>query len=378
MKKIKIRNRKFSTKEIKFIINLRKKKTSIKKIGEFFGCSHGPITILLKKFGFCTKDIRICGKDIEKYVVRLYKTNKYTRDEICKKVGIGWTKYLSILNKNNLVFHSIDDRNIFNYVDTSEKAYVLGLLYTDGCNHYDLDTECYRFDIALHRQDSDLLNKVKKILKINNPLTKAGENCFCLSASSKQICEDLIKLGCYPKKSLIIKFPTENQVPRKFLPDFIRGVTDGDGYVAFINKDIKKSTCRIVIASGSPSFLFSLQWHLYYLYDISSSVYLGKKGTEKENSNRLEIFRRDDILQYYNLFYKNANVYMKRKRDRLIKFQKDKNRFNKFRPVYKTIDNIKYKRCYRCKKYKAPNDFHNCKSKWDGKTCECKKCCVIS
>jgi len=61
----------------------------------------------------------------------------------------------------------------------------------------------------------------------------------------------LIKLGCVPKKSLILTFPTEEQVPQEFIYDFIRGYIDGDGYIQY---DYIKHRYRIIIA-GTKAFL---------------------------------------------------------------------------------------------------------------------------
>ena len=42
---------------------------------------------------------------------------------------------------------------------------------------------------------------------------------------------DLNKLGVVERKSLILTFPTEQQVPKHLMPHFIRGYFDGDGSV---------------------------------------------------------------------------------------------------------------------------------------------------
>ena len=51
--------------------------------------------------------------------------------------------------------------------------------------------------------------------------------------------EDLIKLGCVPNKSLTVKFPTEEQVPKEFLSSFILGLIDGDGSIGIYKRKVK-------------------------------------------------------------------------------------------------------------------------------------------
>ena len=55
---------------------------------------------------------------------------------------------------------------------------------------------------------------------------------FC----SKEMATDLAKAGCYNKKSLTLKFPTEEQVPSKLIRHFLRGYVDGDGCLCCTEK----------------------------------------------------------------------------------------------------------------------------------------------
>ena len=48
------------------------------------------------------------------------------------------------------------------------------------------------------------------------------------SYNSKEIKKDLEQFGISSNKSLTVPFP---DVPKEFLPSFVRGVIDGDGWV---------------------------------------------------------------------------------------------------------------------------------------------------
>lgn len=67
-----------------------------------------------------------------------------------------------------------------------------------------------------------------------NKKNGAWEITICSSA----LADWLINIGCTPKKSLTMIFP---QVPDKYLPDFLRGVVDGDGWIS-MHLDKKKNT----------------------------------------------------------------------------------------------------------------------------------------
>lgn len=93
----------------------------------------------------------------------------------------------------------------FENIDTEEKAYWLGFLYADGCVGSAED----KIELGLAEQDFHHIEKFRDFIGINNkisyrPSTKSYRYSF-RSSSCKQ---DLIKQGCVPKKSLVLKYPT--------------------------------------------------------------------------------------------------------------------------------------------------------------------------
>ena len=126
----------------------------------------------------------------------------------------------------------------FDNIDTEEKAYFLGFLYADGYNF----TKRTRVLLGLQARDKEILEKLSSFLQPTKPLQfstkeydrKKGRNSqdqYVLVINSRHISERLVELGCVYKKSLILKFPTEDQVPNYLLRHFVRGYFDGDGCV---------------------------------------------------------------------------------------------------------------------------------------------------
>ena len=125
----------------------------------------------------------------------------------------------------------------FEVVDTEDKAYFLGFMYADGC--VTLKQSKYLImTISLQDRDKHILESFKRCMQFegNISLHKARDcnsrSQFCISISSKKLCTDLIKLGCNPRKTFTLKFPTEEQVPSHLIHHFIRGFFDGDGTLA--------------------------------------------------------------------------------------------------------------------------------------------------
>lgn len=78
--------------------------------------------------------------------------------------------------------------------------------------------------------------------------------------SNNEFKNDLIKLGCCPQKSLILKFPTAEQVPENFIIPFIRGYFDGDGCLSHVYSDTKKTRFTVSVGLiGTNNFLVGLE-----------------------------------------------------------------------------------------------------------------------
>jgi len=165
-----------------------------------------------------------------------------------------------------------------------DMAYVLGFWFADG---YMRKEKSYR--VTFSGKDKEIFVQILKAFNSNHPirLTDKEDDCYFISLCSKKLYEDLVKLGGLRCKSRVVNFP---YVPRKFLPDFIRGYFDGDGSVFFVEyvrtKDKRRTReLRTNFTSGSPKFLESLMRVLHNeiglpfkklgVYNAGSSLKLG-------------------------------------------------------------------------------------------------------
>lgn len=175
------------------------------------------------------------NKDHIKNIILLYKQGK-SCSAIAEIYNVNRETIRKYLHKNNIKIKSISNYrkyslniNFFDEINTEEKAYILGLLYADGCNSINMSG----VNLVLQEKDKTLLEKINQIIGSNKPLSFRKvpnrkdykcQNQFCLHISSKHICQRMIELGCPPKKSLILKFPTEKQVPLHLTWHFIRRI----------------------------------------------------------------------------------------------------------------------------------------------------------
>lgn len=216
-------------------------------------------------------------------------------DKFLKDEGILIRKTSEINRKNFF------NENYFEKIDTFDKAYFLGLLYADG-NVY---LKRNRVQINLATEDSYILSLFSKYINSTAKLYKDNNN-YKLILDSKIITNDLIKLGCIPSKSLILKFPTEQQVPKEYMSHFIRGYFDGDGCISI-------TKTKQVNITGSFDFINGLKEYLTKNENIKFGVF-NKRYKDNINSAGTINLSRFSHTDFFNYIYKNKNdLFLSRK-----------------------------------------------------------------
>lgn len=131
------------------------------------------------------------------------------------------------------------DSNYFEKIDTSVKAYWLGFLYADGYITKARSGSNRKVGISLAKIDRNLLELFLISLKSNSVINeykvssgyKVGAEYCRVIISDPKLASDLIKAGCVEQKTDVLKFPSEDIVPRYLQSHFIRGYFDGDGTI---------------------------------------------------------------------------------------------------------------------------------------------------
>lgn len=200
---------------------------------------------------------------------------------------------------------------------SSQMAYVLGFFTADGNlainpngYHYIEFNSCDRESIEIVR---NALNSRHKIAERNrNPKWKTS---YRIQIGSKEIFEDLVKLGMKLRKSNDICFPN---ITPSYLSDFVRGYFDGDGCVhigKYNRKDRPNPSWFFStrFTSGSRDFLEGL-WNS--LQGIISGGFIYKK-----NRGFDLVFSTHDSLDLFRFMYNNSDsgLLLKRKHDIFLK-----------------------------------------------------------
>ena len=204
----------------------------------------------------------------------------------------------------------------FEIIDTEEKAYWLGFLYADGS----VGSSEAKIELGLAEKDVKHIEKFRNFIGINNKISyREKTKSYRYSFRSQSCKEDLIKQGCIPKKSLILKFPTVDQVSLKLIKHFIRGYFDGDGW--FTNTD----NCFQVGLIGTEDFI---KGFLDNIKNINKDNKIF--NVHREDGAKRYIFSAyQDVLNFLNWIYKDANIYLDRKYEHYIDFINNGSKYHK-------------------------------------------------
>lgn len=195
------------------------------------------------------------------------------------------------------------NKNIFEIINTEEKAYWVGFLYADGY----VGLTDNRVELTLQLSD---VNHIKKFKTFLNSDCKISTNSYRsrLSIKDEKIKKDLINLGCTPQKSLTLKFPTNDKIPKELIRHFIRGYFDGDGSLCVTEKT------KSIDILGTYDFLYQLC--------LESNIATSKIYVSKSKSNkvfRIVLGSRLDLYNFSKYIYDDCNIYLDRKYEKFKK-----------------------------------------------------------
>jgi len=196
------------------------------------------------------------------------------------------------INKKALQFNE----NFFESIDSEDKAYWLGFIMADGCVSM---THSPKVVIKLAAKDRSHLIKWHKAI---NSCLKICDLTIGVHSQhySRKMCNDLINLGCTPRKSNTLIFPKINT---NLLNHLARGYFDGDGCASIT----KKKQLKISFV-GTEQFLSSLQSIL------GTKNKLRPTGTNK-TARVLEFHGNKKARSISDWLYADATIYLKRKKD---------------------------------------------------------------
>lgn len=263
----------------------------------------------------------------EEILVFIERQNGVKRVDILKKWGISGRHYKDIILKKGGVLKKIPSWYSFNIdyfekIDTEDKAYFLGFIVADGC------INSKKNSISIIQKETYILHEFKNYINFEGNIFNSNtSNISSITVTSSKTKSDLEKLGICSNKTYDVKYPS---ISEDLENHFMRGVFDGDGCISLrTDKRDNSQRGQVNICSGSYDFIKE-----YYSKLVKYANLSGKNSirTPKGSYYVIDWGGLTDVENIYNFLYKNASVYLRRKRqtfDKVVSITTEKNKYRK-------------------------------------------------
>jgi len=204
------------------------------------------------------------------------------------------------------------NENYFSNIDTCNKAYWLGFMYTDGY----VTTE-NRWGLELSIID---IEHMKKFLNefdcnINIKVRDRKNSTSCsFQIKNKIMFDNFVRCGVIKNKSTLLEFPPIDILPREFYLDFIRGLFDGDGSFVFykydrVRKDRNNKIYNTIYKESSfvcksESFIIKLKQTIFE----ETGVNFNLTCNSRDNLPTLRISKSKDLIKFIEYLYSNIDI----------------------------------------------------------------------
>jgi len=297
------------------IITLYNQGLSSAVIGKMIGSKAQTVTKYLKNAGIEIRGPKkILTEENKQEICELYKQGM-SMPKISDKYNVSGIR--RILKNNGIKIRSAEaahriypiNEDFFDSIDSEEKAYFLGFLYADGCNHKSANF----VTLGLEQTDKEILIKLSRLIYKENPeqhvktqdRTHEGKGITAyITIHSKHICEQLEKLGCMERKTFKIEYP--EWLPKNLNRHFIRGYFDGDGS---INVNLKKGYSSTFKITSTLQFVKKIDEIIRGDIDVHFCFYKAK------NSNVFDVSTSGNrqVVKILNWMYEESEIYLQRK-----------------------------------------------------------------
>lgn len=204
---------------------------------------------------------------------------------------------------------SIQDVSVFEDGLDLVRAYILGIIYSDGCLSYDKNSGSYRITISL--KDLEIIKILNKLM---TPRKKIYERngCYSIVSTNETDIEFLREMGMGERKSASLEYP---EICKDLESHFVRGFFDGDGSVYKSVTKNRSAHYTYVYANftcGSYDFIIDLRRAL-----TGEGIYttLQKDDRSKNGAYQLHMKNKNHVRKFADYIYQDSSLHMSRKYD---------------------------------------------------------------
>lgn len=313
----------FTKEEENQIIDMYKDNISIDDIIEYFRATEESIRFVLKAHQIDRK-YNTFTEELYERIEFLYSTG-LTGHQVARTLLLSTNSVTKILKKRNVKTRTQSEaqrryslnEHYFDVIDTPNKAYLVGLLYADGCNC----TSHHAVTLSLQEDDRDVVEFMKQELGYGGPIrvnklhdkNPRYKNQCVLCINDVHMSDRLEQLGVVDAKSLILTFP--DWLDKDLYQYFIAGYFDGDGCVSYDEKHQKCYTKTV----GTKDFCNKLSEILFSIGCKHHVVH--PKQCKDSNTFVLQTGGNRSSLLFLDYIYDNNGFHMNRKYQKYLYFK---------------------------------------------------------
>lgn len=201
-------------------------------------------------------------------------------------------------NNPNCKYKNLDD-NLFESIDSEDKAYLLGFIAGDGCIQ-----STYRIQTVVHRRDKQHLTKLKDMVCSDIPVFTKDKDFVGFNIHSRKMTHDICKwLRIKPqKKSHKVGFPDIFAEDLRW--HFIRGLFDADGHTVQKFDYLNSPHCTIGSCSAEMKHGIEKTCNIPCRTDCGRITWSG-----------------ENCVKFLQRMYLNSSIYMQRKKDNMLQWK---------------------------------------------------------
>lgn len=283
---------------------------------------------------------KVITEELKQEIIKYYLSQPMTMKQVEDKYELSHPTITKILkdvpkytkaklNNPNMKEH------FFQEINEEAKAYLLGLLISDGNVFKDNTGRQASISITLDLKDEYMLEKFKEVLQANTSIGHDGRGCGQIAVRSNIMAEDLAKYGVVPRKSYNTYLPL---ISKEMMPHLIRGIFDGDGSIMAkpnSSNDGHNRFLHSISFCGTHQLMEDISNYILENLGIKTAVY----DYKDRNLSELKIQNIDNIAKFGYWIYRNSTIFLNRKKDIFNDFLKHYNDIlaEQFEKEYETI-----------------------------------------
>lgn len=250
-------------------------------------------------------------------IVKTIIENHQSYKDASKAINRDITIIKRIMEENNIVYdYRPYNKNLkhdfFSVIDSEEKAWLLGFLFTDGSVRKVGNS--YQIRLSIQLLDEEIIDKIKKWLEIDTKTKydkREKKECCGIEIASQKMFEDLANYGIVPNKTHVINKLYLEKIPEQFQRAYIRGLFDGDGGISFTG-NINEVSCDFT------SYFYETVEEFQLFIDKQIGKEKHNKIAKMTNKSRCAWRGRQQVIKILSWLYDDSSVYLKRKYDKYL------------------------------------------------------------